>query len=59
MKEYKMHKEEYVKYLYQKDYERYYMAIDPFEESEKSRIDRLEREKAIKRNERIDSILGF
>ena len=46
MKEYKMHKEEYVKYLYQKDYERYYMDMaDPFEESEKSRIDRLERER--------------
>lgn len=34
---------------------KYYMSIDPFEESEE---DRIAREKAIKRNERIDELLG-
>lgn len=37
---------------------KYYMSIDPLEESEEDRIAREAREKAIKRNERIDSILG-
>ena len=37
---------------------KYYMSIDPCEESEEDRIAREAREKAIKRNERIDSILG-
>jgi hypothetical protein len=39
-------------------YSKYYMSIDPCEESEEDRIARQTREKAIKRNERIDSILG-
>ena len=39
-------------------YTKYYMSIDPFEESEEDRIVREAREKAIRRNERIDSILG-
>lgn len=37
---------------------KYYMSIDPFEESEEDRIEREAREKAIRRNQRIDSILG-
>jgi hypothetical protein len=37
---------------------KYYMSIDPFEESEEDRIARDAREKSIRRNERIDSILG-
>jgi len=37
---------------------KYYMSIDPWEESEEDRIAREAREKAIRRNERIDSILG-
>jgi hypothetical protein len=36
---------------------KYYMSIDPWEESEEDRIAREAREKAIRRNERIDSIL--
>ena len=37
---------------------KYYMSIDPFEESEEDRIARDAREKSIRRSERIDSILG-
>ncbi len=37
---------------------KYYGSIDPWEESEEDRIARESREKAVKRNERIDSILG-
>jgi hypothetical protein len=39
-------------------YSKYYMSIDSFEESEEDRIVREAREKAIRRNERIDSILN-
>jgi hypothetical protein len=38
-------------------YTKYYMSIDPWKESEEDRIAREAREKAIKRSERIDSIL--
>jgi hypothetical protein len=38
-------------------YSKYYMNIDPFEESEEDRIVREAREKAIRRNERIDYLL--
>jgi len=38
---------------------KYYTGIDPWEESEEDRIAREAREKAMRRNERIDSILGL
>jgi len=37
---------------------KYYTSIDPFEESEEDRITREAREKAIRRNQIIDSILA-
>lgn len=43
---------------YYKYYSKYYMSVDPIEESEEDKIARLAKEKAIERNKRIDSILG-
>jgi hypothetical protein len=42
---------------YKEYYSKYNYAIDPWEESEEDRIAREAREKAIRRNKRIDSIL--
>lgn len=43
---------------YKDQYNRYYYAIDPYEESEEDRIARISREKALEREKKIESILG-
>jgi hypothetical protein len=73
MKEITTYAEQYGKYYEVKSYKKfgsseesknwytyaskYYMSIDPWEESEEDRIAREARENAIRRNKRIDSIL--
>ena len=44
--------EDAVKYL------KYYMSIDPWEESDEDKIDRLAREKAEERESKINMLLG-
>lgn len=53
-----MQYESYKKFESYKRHVKYYMGVDPSEESEEDKIARLAREKAIERNKRIDSILG-
>ena len=48
----------YDNFVTYEDAAKYYHGIDPFEESEEDRVERENREKAIRRNQIIDSILG-